>query len=492
MAIKQQRLHSVLYKELKNLRDVEIDFEDKNVTGIFGVNGCGKSTIIHSLLCLYKPTDEDVDRINYKFSHYFTPTSLSKWIGSQFEITYSFRDGEAVSSRVLRTYTKADRWKPRYGGRPPRNIYFIGINTCVPEIEVEKATSMIRLNSELLNDQISILIKRKAEYILNKLYNEYSDYTRLRKHYIGVKSNGISYSSLSMGAGEQRIFKILNVVFKAPAYSLIIIDEIDLTLHTDALNRLLNVLVERANEKKHQIIFTSHREEITKRNDINVRHIHQTENKTLCFNQTTPDCINRLTGTSERTLELFVEDDLSSAIVKRIIDQLEIRRHCSIKKFGAIDNSFSLSMGMLLKGENLSKMLIILDGDKYKTEEERLFQIKKKFSGTEADADDKRNYAISIIKQFILPDNCSPEKYINNQLCSINDGTEIVEQAKLINGVLDEHDHVNTIIKSLGYGNCNEGLSGIIQKLSESPDWNNYISEVKNWLTVKIEEFHLH
>lgn len=480
-----------MYDNLKNLKDVTIDFEDKNITGIFGVNGCGKSTIIHSLLCLFKPTDEDTHRANYKFSQYFTHTSLSKWIGSKFKICHSYRDGQTESQNVTRTYSKADRWKPRYDGRPSRNVYFIGINTCVPEIEIEKSTSMIRLNGILLNDQISNLIKTKAEYILNRTYNEYNDYTGWRKHYIGVKSNDISYSSLSMGAGEQRVFKILNTVFKACDYSLIIIDEIDLTLHTDALNRLLNVLVSRAEEKHLQIIFTSHREEITKRDDINIRHIHQTTEKTLCFNQSTPDCIKRLTGTAVRTLEIFVEDDLSSTIVKMIADQLGIRRHCSVKKFGAIENSFSLAMGMLLKREDLSKLLIILDGDKHQTQDDRLLQIRKKFSGTEADAEEKRNLAISIIRQFILPIDCPPEKYINDQLRSIDDDSEVVNVAKSINGVLNKHDYVNKIIEDLGYENPKEGLSKIVLKLSESADWNNYIGEVKSWLESKILEFHL-
>lgn len=495
MPIRQQRLHFIRYDNLKNLKDVKIDFDDKNITGIFGVNGCGKSTIIHSLLCLFKPTDEDPYRDNYKFSQFFTHTSLSKWIGSQFEISHSYRDvqveSSVESSNIIRSYSKADRWKPRYDGRPSRNVYYIGINTCVPEIEIERSTSMIRLNGRLLDDRTSNLIKDKAEYILNRTYNEYRDYTRWRKHYIGVSSNNILYSSLSMGAGEQRVFKILNTVFKAPNYSLIIIDEIDLTLHTDALNRLLNVLILKATEKNLQVIFTSHREEITKRDDINIRHIHQTTEKTICFNQSTPDCLKRLTGTSVRTLEIFVEDDLSLAIVKIIADQLEIRRHCSVKKFGAIDNSFSLAMGLLLKGEDLSKLLIILDGDKYQTREDRRLQIKKKFSGTEAEAEEKRNLAISIIRQFIIPTNCSPERYVIDQLKDINDGTEIVNVARSINGVLDKHDFVKKIIADLGYENSNEGLLKIVQKLSESSDWDNYVSEVKNWLESKITEFNL-
>src|SRR5271156_6351143 len=63
---------------------------------------------------------------------------------------------------------------------------------------------------------------------------------------IGVVNNGQSYSSLSMGAGEQRIFYILSEIIGAPNFGLILIDEIDLLLHEDALTRLLKIINELA------------------------------------------------------------------------------------------------------------------------------------------------------------------------------------------------------------------------------------------------------
>ena len=47
-------------------------------------------------------------------------------------------------------------------------------------------------------------------------------------------------------------------MLRAPNSGLILIDEIDLLLHQDALFRLLEKLNERAQEKNLQIIFTTH------------------------------------------------------------------------------------------------------------------------------------------------------------------------------------------------------------------------------------------
>ncbi|WP_212715674.1 AAA family ATPase [Synechocystis sp. PCC 7338] len=45
----QTKLHSLSVKFLKNISELKISFDGKDITGIFGANGCGKSTIIHAL-----------------------------------------------------------------------------------------------------------------------------------------------------------------------------------------------------------------------------------------------------------------------------------------------------------------------------------------------------------------------------------------------------------------------------------------------------------
>ena len=52
MPVIPQSLDKVFFNRLKGLHNVEISFGEKPVTAIFGVNGCGKSTILHALACL--------------------------------------------------------------------------------------------------------------------------------------------------------------------------------------------------------------------------------------------------------------------------------------------------------------------------------------------------------------------------------------------------------------------------------------------------------
>jgi ABC-type lipoprotein export system ATPase subunit len=489
MPITQQRLHKIEFQALKNLASFTLDIEPKNVTGIFGINGCGKSSILYSLLCLFRPSERDMTRRNFKFNQFFTHTTHSKFTGSSFKITHSFRQDEAtVNNNVERQYLKAGRWKPRYEDRPQRDVYFVGISSCVPEIELEKSESLIRLTTANLTDALSTTIRQNAEIVLNRQYSEYNshNYNARNKKFIGVRHNNISYSSLSMGAGEQRTFKILDTVFRAENYSLIIIDEIDLTLHTEALNRLIEIIVARASAKNLQIVFTSHREEITQRMDINIRHIHQIGTHTICFNETNPDCISRLTGNQIRPLEIFVEDDLAEVTVQKVIEELQIRRHCSIKRYGAIDNSFSLATGMFLKGENLANILILLDGDNYRTGPERMTQMKKYFSGTEATAIQNRETALACIKQLVLHAGIPPEVFINTAIRQLADNTEVTNAALSINAATDKHDFVNRIVTTLGYQDKTQGLIKVIDKLATTTEWTTYTQELRDWLNERI------
>jgi hypothetical protein len=294
-----------------------------------------------------------------------------------------------------------------------------------------------------------------------------------------------------MGAGEQRVFKILEVVFNAPDYSMIIIDEIDLTLHTDALNRLVNVLVARATAKNLQIIFSSHREELTTRTDINIRHIHQTDTATLCFNETNPDCLTRLTGSRIRPLEIFVEDDLGEIIARKVTEELQIARHCAIKRFGSASNSFTLGAGMFLKGENLDNLSIFIDGDLYRTAAEKDAQMKKYFSGNEQDAVQRRNAALSCIREFSLPPATSPEQFINNALQQLNDGSEVCNAANAVQAVQDRHQYVDAILNALGYEDKIQGLTKVVDKLATTPVWINYTNSLRIWLTARMLALHL-
>lgn len=266
MPASQQILHSLSIKKLKGITSLdEIRFDEKPLTAILGPNGCGKSTILHALACCYK-APEEFEVLKTQFSEYFTPTTDATWSGSSLAMTHTYRNGTVVHNQVETNYRKViDRWAPRYPSRPERYVRFIGIKTCVPRIEEETKKSAIVYQTAPHTD--SDLIRAKIATVFNRAYNELNIHeTDNGRRYPGLALEGTRYSSLAMGAGEQRVLEILSAVFRAPRYALILIDEIDLLLHTAALKELIKIIYDRAVERSLQIIFTTHREAILELN----------------------------------------------------------------------------------------------------------------------------------------------------------------------------------------------------------------------------------
>lgn len=106
MPSSQQKIISLDITKLKNIKNCKIDFSGKPLTAIMGVNGIGKSTILHALACCYKQTD--VERKDYKFPDFFSPNTYALWNDSCFKLSFSYRDGARESGVVEREYIKRD------------------------------------------------------------------------------------------------------------------------------------------------------------------------------------------------------------------------------------------------------------------------------------------------------------------------------------------------------------------------------------------------
>lgn len=493
MAISQQVTHRIRIDKLKGITSLdEIRLDEKPLTAILGPNGCGKSTILHALACCYKPL-EGSDRQNWQFRDFFTPTTDATWVGSSLKMISSYRDGQNVFENVLTVYGKnADRWTPRYANRPERYVHFVGIKSCVPRIEEETYTSLINYQTEVHAD--AELIMAKMGVIFNRAYNELNIHRAYAgRMYPGLALNGTRYSALAMGAGEQRVLEILSAVFNAPKYALILIDEIDLLLHTAALIQLIRTLYQRAEDKSLQIIFTTHREAILELTDmVSIKHIHTVDTtppKTYCFSNTKPDALKRLTGAQSRPLEIFVEDEMAQAIVEYELSALGMRRAASITQYGAATNCFTLAAGLILSGgHDLDSQLFLLDGDLYITADEQLDRTKAVLSGTEENAVQRREACMSGIRKLRAIEGVAsaPEPQLHRMIRDLPQQldagvNEIIQLAQEIQAVDDTHLFIKLIIETLNV-HRSVGMSNIVKVAALSPAWTPYVEEFRTWL----------
>ena len=79
LVTQNQILKSLHINQLRGVRDFDISFEGSPVTGIFGLNGSGKTTVLQTILCLYRDKGSE----NTKMSRFFKYTSAAnRWTGS--------------------------------------------------------------------------------------------------------------------------------------------------------------------------------------------------------------------------------------------------------------------------------------------------------------------------------------------------------------------------------------------------------------------------
>lgn len=310
-----------------------------------------------------------------------------------------------------------------------------------------------------------------------------------RKHLTGVQlRSGLKYSSLSMGTGEQRTIKILDCVLRAEPYSLILIDEIDLLLHSSSLNRLIVRLYQIARDHHLQIVFTTHALEmleLTKYVSLQyIDHVRKSDGsmQSIVYRKISSDLIYNLTGHTNRPIKIYVEDEFAKSIVKKLLRINNMSVKADVIKFGSIENGFTLASAKVLSSSDVTNTLIILDGDRYQTFDEKYDQICKKLTGTERDVEEKRNQATAIISQFTLPPDTSPERFFRDILITNGDtDSELVKAASEILAVRDAHEWLFNIRQKLDDSEENI-VREIIDIASECSLWKDYIKPIEEWL----------
>ena len=480
-----QSILKIEIHEAKSLKGLVIPFKKEGLTAILGPNGSGKSTILHLLACGYNTTDQN--GTDFRYPSFFLPVSYPdkgqySWEGTSFTYYYYLNQKE----RPLNVSKSTSRWM-RYNKRPDRWVSYIGIETCVPDIEKEKLKSHI---SYISLSQMSPSILDDARYILRKDYAECQVCRRRDKRTNKrVKVGTTLYSSLSMGAGEQRVFTILEAVDKAEAYGLILIDELDLLLHQSSLKRLIEKLASRAEKKHLQIIFTVHNQFILTCPEVDFRHILHKQDKCYCLAGNDPQALEQLTDVVQQDIMIYVEDELSKALIRQICSEERCMKRVAVSTFGAIENAFALAVSCVLIEElKQKKMIFVLDGDKYLTDDERLKQLKKHLTGQDNEQDNHRRHLLTKIKQFKILG--KPEEYYFNQIKQLpaqgliisSKAESLLEELRCFDPAgLDSHYYFSKPIENLGMSKP-DGYGIIAELLSKTQQWNNIVSEVRNWI----------
>ncbi|MGA3846817.1 ATP-dependent nuclease [Ralstonia nicotianae] len=236
------------------------------VTALAGANGSGKTTLLQ--LCSAAYVKPEGGR-NYK---------IGDWIRNALAgETPAFREGSGVNfsfwndaPRVLIPYRKdRTRWDYPRRNNPERPVQFFGITTFAPRIERKDRLHVFRSQIEIkksapIDDDMLASISR----VLGVTYSGGT------MHTVGLAKGDWSevlpqvtrgetiYAEPHMGAGEQKVVRLVRALEALPQRSLVLLEEPEITLHPDAQRGLAWYLMNLARRKGHQIILTTHSAEI--------------------------------------------------------------------------------------------------------------------------------------------------------------------------------------------------------------------------------------
>ncbi|NYA15562.1 AAA family ATPase [Serratia fonticola] len=512
----QLRLKEIQIQSLKGISDCTITFiADKKVTAIMGMNGSGKSTIIHALACCYKPRGA-TSKENNRFSDFFTPHDDNNWRDSGFTAHFyagtlsnqghqiSFVPTPAPDDVFTQLYSKVSRWQPVYARRPVKESIYLGLQTLGTLSDNLAASRHARYVSE--DFQPGHIKQKILDSMCRVLEADYSDLmictTQSGYTFCKFTKNGISYTEHTMGAGEKRVFEVLKAAHDPSLRpnGLLLIDELDVLLHEKAFKKLVTELIQIAEDTLLEIVFSTHRESIVQfKRSINIVSIFNMGTGIRAFPGVSADALRQLTDIQPEMVSVFVEDELARTAINVLLEREALTDKVDVELFGAAENSAVVLAGLMLSGRNIGKIMCVLDGDVYRTVQEKLKIIQKCLTGSDRGKKDQRREVLGRIFEFTLstfPQKGAPEynhkrwfEAIDPNSVSAEESAEYLKLRQFsmsINGLADWHDYYDRLNHLARKANIEHTILSYISKYS--PEWNNYIAVIRQEVIARAAE----
>lgn len=410
------------YRNLEINTKIQFDFP---LTVFIGQNGCGKSSCLHALFGAprnHTPYqfwfDTKVDPIEYydddKKRHSF-------W--------YSFKDNqnktnEVIKARIKRgadpNYWETSRpltWagmKTRASGKRDKpinkNVVYIdfraelsafdkyfyfgnvkGIASKTKQEFIQKKSIQLKkvLSGEVeqyntasgkVNKPIRNITNDELKwisFILGKTYESavFLEHSFFRNDGYSVifKTSHAQYSEAFAGSGEVAVVRLVMRILDAKDYSLILLDEPEVSLHPGAQTRLKIFLLDQIKRKKHQIILTSHSPSIVSelpKSAIKVFLQNPNTGRFKIIEDLTPEeAFYHIEYPIERRKGITVEDLLAKEILSEVLEKIgKAAANIFTVKFNPGGQSvIKKEFATMFCRENPSMEFIFFDGDQKPT-----------------------------------------------------------------------------------------------------------------------------
>jgi predicted ATPase len=334
------------------------------VCAIVGENGTGKSTFLKSAACAYESAGTGS---TFYPSSFFRSTHWDTVSGINLE--YTVREGDRVQSFVLRKHSRRWSFPER---RRRRDVFFMDITRTVPLDAAAGYARIARLaTNEISSQALDQGYRQDISNILGRVYSNARFVTSDvdNKRVVGLLTREFGeISQFHQGAGEDATLDLMRSVQGIPDTSIILIDEVEASLHPKAQRRLIRFLLKISRLKRVQVVVSTHSpyvlEELPQEARVMLMQGRGTVN--VVYGISPEFALSRIDENIHPELYVFVEDRESEILLREILaadaDGQDLISRIEIAPVGPAN--VVVIMGDLARAGRLPyKSVAVLDGD---------------------------------------------------------------------------------------------------------------------------------
>jgi predicted ATPase len=343
-----------------NGEDISFDFP---VTALIGPNGSGKAAVLGAAGCAYRPV---------KPSTFFPKSAVGDESMAGWRVEYDLIDKQLSPRQLVKRTSNFRQAKWVRGEVADREVLFFGIERTVPAGEKTRYKALMSstyVHSPPL-EPLNPGVATQVEHILGKSVADYrvTRYGVDDTFFVG-RAGANKYSEFHFEAGESSINRMATRIKQAPENGLILIEEIENGLHPVATRRMVEYLIEVADRKSIQTIFTTHSDFAL--SPLPNEAIWACIDGRLRQGKLTVEALRAVSGRVDKKLAVFVEDELAKTWVDTILretlgadyDQVEVH---AVHGDG---NAVNTHRGHLANPSVTFKSLCVIDGDSEQQED---------------------------------------------------------------------------------------------------------------------------
>lgn len=352
-----KRLEWMEIQGLRGWTGQRVDFSFP-IVALVGKNGSGKSTALQAAAAIYRATGKD----QYA-SDFFPDTPFERITAST--IRFSYREGQHSQTKTIRKPT--DRWRGN-PERPERPVEYVDLRRIQP-VGARVGYAKL-LKSGVLEGAHTPFDEGKLARLTEIVGKPYSSAglsitdADNRRSVPVLQTGDIRYSGFHQGAGEIAAAELLAVEY--PKYGLILIDEVETSLHPRAQRRLMRDLAKVARERELQIILTTHSPYILEElpSEARIYLMQGVGGKTIVSGVSPEFAMTRMDEEQHPECDVYVEDPRAAALLAEIIiaSERDLLLRVKLIPFGAA--SVGMALGMMASQNRFPRpSLVFLDGD---------------------------------------------------------------------------------------------------------------------------------